>query len=234
MTRNYWAIVITYIVMQFSGLIILPFIIFLDWFDDIGMVSIYWTVISFITASVITLYLLKDDYYLRHKVKNKSPLIHTLKWIIFGFFLSLFAQMIASIIEQYVLGIGQESQNTTDILLISEKAPIFIIVVTLLGPFLEEIVFRYILFGSLYNRFSFFVSALISSVIFALVHQDFPHLLVYISMGIVFAFLYVKTKRIIVPIFAHMSMNSFVVIINLGIQPAFIHNFDSIQKVIGG
>ncbi|GAA3317464.1 hypothetical protein GCM10020331_016320 [Ectobacillus funiculus] len=34
-------------------------------------------------------------------------------------------------------------------------------------------------------------------------------------MGIVFAFLYVRTQRIIVPITAHVMMNTFVVLVNL-------------------
>lgn len=234
MKNNYWWIVITYIVMQFSGFVVIPFMLLTGWFEDSAMLSIRWTVLSFIIAFLITLFLLKDDIFNRNRIQGQSTMIHTIKWIIFGFFLSLFAQSIAGIIEMYILGVDQESQNTNDILFIAQKAPIFIIVVTLLGPFLEEIVFRYILFGSLYHRFSFFVSALISSVIFALVHQDFPHLLIYISMGFVFAFLYVKTKRIIVPICAHMLMNSFVVVINLSVEPAFIHNLHGIQKLIGG
>lgn len=231
MTRNYWTIVITYIAMQFSGFIVIPFVLFTGWYKDPAMLSIRWTVISFIVATIITLYYLKDDFQIRNQVKGRASIPITIKWIIFGFIFSLLAQMAAGMIEIYILGIEQESQNTSDILLISQTAPIFIIVVTLLGPFLEEIVFRYILFGSLYARFSFLVSALISSLVFALVHQDFPHLLVYISMGLVFAGLYVKTKRIIVPICAHMMMNSFVIIINLGGEPAFIHSF---LKVIGG
>ncbi len=72
-----------------------------------------------------------------------------------------------------------------------------------------------------------------SSLIFAVIHFDFEHLLIYAAMGFSFAFLYVKTKRIIVPIISHIALNSFVVIVQVllydeimkMVEPAsFIHN----------
>ena len=45
-------------------------------------------------------------------------------------------------------------------------------------------------------------------------------------MGFVFAFLYVKTKRILVPIAAHVLMNTFVV----AIQTLFAEEIESIMR----
>jgi uncharacterized protein len=56
---------------------------------------------------------------------------------------------------------------------------------------------------------------LISSLIFAAVHADFTHLLIYTAMGFTFAFLYVRTKRLIVPIAAHIAMNTLVLIVQI-------------------
>ncbi|MBE7123128.1 CPBP family intramembrane glutamic endopeptidase [Bacillus cereus] len=56
------------------------------------------------------------------------------------------------------------------------------------------------------NRF-FILAAAISSFLFAAMHFNFDHVLVYMSMGFVFSFLYVKTYRIAVPITAHALMN---------------------------
>jgi membrane protease YdiL (CAAX protease family) len=91
--------------------------------------------------------------------------------------------------------------------------PLVIIVTSILGPILEEIIFRKILFGVIYTKTNFIIAALISSLLFALLHGEPQHLLLYASMGFTFAFLYVKTKRIIVPIFAHVAMNTMVVIV---------------------
>ena len=93
----------------------------------------------------------------------------------------------------------------------------------LLGPFLRKLSFGKLFLVHLYQRFNFFISGLISSLIFAFAHGEPEHLLLYSAMGFTFAFLYVKTKRILVPIFAHVSMNTIVVILQL--------NQDWIQKL---
>src|SRR5699024_6565024 len=96
---------------------------------------------------------------------------------------------------------------------------LFIIIPAIVGPILEELVFRKVIFASLHKKVNFFWAALISSIVFALLHFDFSHLLVYITLGFVFAFLYVKTKRIIVPMFVHMALNSYAVVGQLLIDP---------------
>lgn len=65
-----------------------------------------------------------------------------------------------------------------------------------------------------------------------------PELLLrYTAMGFTFAFLYYKTKRILVPIFAHTMMNTIVVIIQT-IYHDEIENMmkqmEQIQIIIGG
>ncbi len=59
---------------------------------------------------------------------------------------------------------------------------------------------------------SFIIAVLVSSFVFSLAHSDPEHTLIYVVMGTVFSGLYVLTKRIIVPIIAHMGMNGVVVI----------------------
>ncbi|MCL6572863.1 MAG: CPBP family intramembrane metalloprotease, partial [Bacillus sp. (in: Bacteria)] len=119
----------------------------------------------------------------------------------------------AAAIVESLLGVKIGSENTQNILSIIEMFPLAMIVTSIVGPILEEIVFRKIIFGSLHKRFNFFISALISSVIFAAAHMEFQHILLYSAMGFTFAFLYVKTKRILVPIFAHVTMNTMVVLL---------------------
>lgn len=233
MKSNYWRIVITYIVMQFSSLIGVPIMVKTGLYDDTVTASIHWTIFSFFLACLLTIFFLRDDIRNRHLVRNRVSVPAAIFWSIGGVFLSLFAQIIASLIETNIFNITEQSANTANILEIASQMPLFIIVVSVLGPFLEEIVFRYILFSSLYHRFNFFTGALISSFIFALVHVDFPHLLVYTSMGFVFSFLYVKTKRIMVPILAHTLMNTFVVIVNLYLVP-MLGDLEPIEGFIGG
>ena len=82
---------------------------------------------------------------------------------------------------------------------------------------------------------NFFFAALISSLIFAVIHTDFLHILVYAAMGFVFAFLYVQTKRILVPIIVHAGMNTLVVLTQLSLDPEEIQKrLDQLQLIFFG
>src|SRR5699024_5835031 len=76
-----------------------------------------------------------------------------------------------------------------------------------------------IIFGTLYTRSNFWIAAILSSFIFGLIHQEFEHILIYTSMGFVFAFLYVKTKSILTPIIVHIVLNSFSIIMQYSLDP---------------
>src|SRR5690625_5872584 len=114
------------------------------------------------------------------------------------------AQIIAVNIEIHVFGIKTTSENTAVLMDIIRMAPIFVIIPTIIAPILEEIVFRKVIFGAIYKRTNFFIGAAASSLIFALIHGEPKHLLIYASMGFVFSFVSVKSKWIMVPIIVHM------------------------------
>ncbi|MDP4171030.1 MAG: CPBP family intramembrane metalloprotease, partial [Bacillota bacterium] len=195
-----------------------------------------WLIFSFSITLMIVLFLLRKEIRSTRLERNGQPATESIGWAIGGFFLALLSQMVCSIIEKG-LGIHSGSENTKLILQIIETFPLAIFVSSIFGPILEEIVFRKIIFGSLHKRLNFFLSALISSLIFAAAHMEFQHLLLYAGMGFTFAFLYVKTKNILVPMFAHVAMNTFVVIIQLAFKndlDKMIHHTEKIQSFIGG
>lgn len=233
MEPNYWKIVVTYIVMQFSSIIGVPIMLKTGLYTDFITAGIHWTIFSFFAATLLTIFFLRGDIQNRHLVEDRASAPSTIFWSIGGASLAMVTQVFVTMIQASLFNVTEQSENTAAILEIANQAPLFIIVIAVLGPILEEIVFRYILFGTLHRRFNFFLSALISSIIFAIVHVDFPHLLIYISMGFVFSFLYIKTKRIIVPIMAHTLMNTFVVVVNLYLAP-LLKELEQIQGFIGG
>jgi uncharacterized protein len=216
--REYWIILIVYIAMQLSGAVIGGFFAIIDTLlgreagrSDMAYAS-YWLVISFTIATIIVFFILRKEMQAVMNTRSGIPFGKSLLWAIAGIFLALISQSIAASIER-MIGIEMGSENTQQIIRIIETFPAVIFVSSVLGPILEEIVFRKIIFGSLHKRFNFFLSALISSVIFALAHFEPEHILLYSAMGFTFAFLYVKTNRIWVPMFAHVAMNTFVVLI---------------------
>lgn len=242
MKREYWIILIAYIAMQLSSFIGVPItslvleMIGFETHHSQGFAGVTWLVISFSLTLVIVLMLLRNEMVNTNEVRNGASLGRSILWSITGVFLALFAQAFAANIER-LIGIDVGSENTQQILRIIESFPIMIVVSSVIGPILEEIVFRKIIFGAFYKRFNFFLSALLSSVIFSFAHMEPEHTLLYSAMGFTFAYLYVKTNRILVPIVAHVSMNTFVVLVQSVFKEdleKLIKQAEQMQSFIGG
>ncbi|MFZ4453429.1 CPBP family intramembrane glutamic endopeptidase [Salibacterium aidingense] len=214
MTKRYWWILIVYILMQLSGLIGIPVLFGMGMSREESAAA--WSMGSFIAALIVIIFLvLPERKTTRHPHLRKSSAGQAVKWAILGVFMAFIAQYIAILIETYALGIEPGSQNTQDILSVVELFPLFAVIVAVIGPILEEVVFRKVIFGAFYKRFNFVISALLSSLIFSVVHFDFTHVLIYTAVGFTFSFLYVKTGRILVPIIAHVSMNSYAILVQV-------------------
>lgn len=230
--RTYWWILVTYVLVQFSGFIGAPLLLKTGYYTDHyatsmiePMILSHWTIISFTAGLLIILFLLKNEMKEWRTYRNESVSIpQFILWCIGGFFLAMASQAIAGTVETSLFNVNTESENTATLVNIAKVSPIFILVTCVVGPILEELVFRKVIFSTIQQRTSFIIAALLSSLIFAVVHFDFSHILVYTAMGLVFSFLYVKTKTILVPIVVHATMNSFVMIVQL--------NLDSFQHLI--
>lgn len=213
-----WVIVI-YCAMQFSGIVLnIPAIlnIFLEASGLQGQEARIWAVgmwntAAFAIATALTLFITNrdKDFWNIFKGQQQASLGETIGWGFAGFILVMFAQYIAIYIET-LIGIPQGSDNTATIMEISKIAPAMFLATVLFGPILEEILFRRIIFGSFVGRFGFIIAALISSFVFAVIHFDFAHILIYVACGFTFAFVYYKTKRILASIITHILMNGFV------------------------
>jgi uncharacterized protein len=240
--REYWIILIAYIAMHLSSFIGVPItslvmeMIGFNTNHSQGFAGVTWLVISFSITLVVVLLLLRKEMVTANEVRNGASLGRSILWSITGVFLALFAQAFAANIER-LIGIEVGSDNTQQILRIIETFPIMIVVSSVIGPILEEIVFRKIIFGAFYKRFNFFLSALLSSVVFSFAHMEPEHTLLYSAMGFTFAYLYVKTNRILVPIVAHVSMNTFVVLVQSVYREdleKLIKQAEQMQSFIGG
>jgi membrane protease YdiL (CAAX protease family) len=235
LTKRYWWIIIIYILAQFSGLLGIPLLVQLGVPRE--QVQGLWIVGSFFVAFILILILLIPDMKDRHSIEGRSTRGQAVLWAILGVFMVFAAQYIAIIIEMLAFNIDPGSDNTEQITEFARAVPMFIIVLTVIGPILEEIIFRLIIFGAIYKKYNFWIAAITSSLIFSVVHWDFEHTLVYVAAGLAFAFLYVKTKRILVPIIAHVAINTFVVLVQVVYGDKLLElleKFEQIQQFIGG
>ena len=88
--------------------------------------------------------------------------------------------------------------------------------VVFMGPILEEIIYRQLVFGYLYDLHSgcnkyirFITASIVSSIVFGSIHNGVfhPFMLFYVTSGIILSSLYVYTKRLSSPIIVHILIN---------------------------
>lgn len=105
-------------------------------------------------------------------------------------------------IQAIYLGIDTLSEQSIIIYIIAISTHV------LIGPVLEEILYRGIILRFLEIRYSFFTGLIISSLLFGLAHNyDFAFIIFATLMGIIYGLLYKKTNSIIPVIIGHMTYN---------------------------
>lgn len=148
---------------------------------------------------------------------KKMNLLKSVLISIVVFIISYNFDKIISIIIYNVFG-NVKSINDS-VIKASEKVSIFTYFeVSFAGPILEEIVYRQLLFGYLYDLHSgcnkyirFITASIVSSIVFGSIHNGafHPYMLYYVTTGIILSSLYVYTKRLSSPIIVHILHNLF-------------------------
>lgn len=104
------------------------------------------------------------------------------------------------------------------------------ITVIILAPFVEELFFRGMLLNKWRNKFGLFKGILLTSLIFALIHP-FNFFAAFLT-SILYSLLYVKTKKIYVPILAHAIGNLLAFIPSFLIKPQAVNANENISTTL--
>ena len=215
--KRYWYVFLIYVLMLIMTAVV-PVVLYFGIGTDPLEAALYSNVVGFIIGPILVLFIMRQDMN-HEKITHPISAGRIIGWTALGVLLAWIVQALAVTIEIELFGIDPTSENTEVIVEMTRMNPIFLLIPAISAPILEELIFRKILFGALYKKLNFFWGALISSLIFGVLHMDLTHILIYVSMGFVFAYLYVKTKRIIVPILVHMTLNTVTVLGQLLIDP---------------
>lgn len=103
---------------------------------------------------------------------------------------------------------GYTLMNPTDELLKDQNAMLLVVMVALIGPILEEIVFRKLLIDAI-GRYNAGVAVIISGVIFGIIHSNISQFFYTLAFGLFLGFIYLKTGRLLYTIIMHVSINLF-------------------------
>lgn len=186
--------------------------------------------ICFLIMTVLMVFELRDYLMAEFCDLKEYSVRNNLKWIVKGFFfyaifyflLMLPMTVLYSLLNQ---GVTVMPANQRDIQSLIESGRILsVLIVCFLAPFVEEILFRGLIYRSSRTVFNVPVSLFISSFLFAAVHMrtemqtcDWDMLWIglarYLAPGLAFGFLYEKRKNILTCIFLHSLLNAIAVLV---------------------
>ena len=143
-----------------------------------------------------------------------------LKGWLFLFLMTILFESLSSILRQF-LGLDGQSLNQSNLQSTFQEQPLLIAVFAcIIGPLMEELLFRQILLRYLRKSLPTWLSLFIVALTFALIHMhslslsEWVGAVGYLGGGLAFSIIYVKEKEnIYYPLLVHMLGNSLALII---------------------
>ena len=177
---------------------------------------------------ILTLPKLRYTYQAPHKVKTPTLLLFLLISMacmtLFNYVSAYSVEMIRTLSNDMLF--KQDALNE----MISET-PIWVtaLVVCIIAPIGEEFIFRKLIVDRT-QAFGELSACIISGIIFGLFHGNLRQAIYAAPLGMVLAYVYIKTRNLIYPILMHMTVNLFgsVVVPNLALYA--LDGIDALEK----
>ena len=169
----------------------------------------------FIFVNYLILFIFGILYYKKDIVEAKNNLKNYKKLILYIVLVGIGSVALSTIIEM-IFSIGETNNQTIVNENILENPLLSFVSVVILGPLVEEIIYRHIFLGKLSNMISKGVAIVFSVIMFSSVHTGFSReILIYIPMAIGITIMYLKfNKNIIASYLYHSLWNLYAFIIN--------------------
>lgn len=177
------------------------------------IISIF--ILNILLISGYIIYIRKKEIQIKYtKIDTKN------KILLFSIFLTLF--LLSNNISIYLYNhIEDNAFSSYSNILNNSNTIIMILSALIISPIAEEIFFRGIIFKYLRKEFNFIISAIISTLLFVIIHGTLVHIVPGILLGIFFCEVYEYTKDIKYNILCHILYN--LLILSIGAF-SFIHN----------
>ena len=120
--------------------------------------------------------------------------------MIIGYFLS---SIITSLFEKLL---GHEIPNTTADLIQQTPVGLIILIAVIIGPIVEEIIFRKIAIDKL-SIYGDRLAVIVSAIAFGIFHGNFYQLIYATALGIILGYVYTKTRKSIYNCLIHIAVN---------------------------
>ncbi|MDJ0319291.1 type II CAAX endopeptidase family protein [Pseudarthrobacter sp. PS3-L1] len=151
---------------------------------------------------------------------------------------AVIAMLVLTAIVVAVGGAPETSANQAGIQALMQQVPAWLIVplLVLVGPFVEEYIFRHLLIGKLGRYLNVWLCCVLSVVLFAALHivgQEaitLTALLPYLAMGVVLVAVYMWTGRnVVFSYLVHAAKNLLSVVLIYAISPELMEQLQQVQ-----
>ncbi len=165
-----------------------------------GIAFQIYHILTYLIFPTILFIMFKDELISSLKLM-KRKLRDYLPYLITPYIIGFIVMIISNMFIIYILNMGQAT-NEVQLNNLYDIYPVYIIVATcFLGPFIEEMVFRFALRKIIRNDKAFII---LSGLLFGMLHVvfnmnsaiDLLYVIPYGSLGCAFAYMYVKTDNI--------------------------------------
>ena len=206
-------LVLVYFGMQILAMaLVMPFAMLYAYlvYGDMGRASAASLIPSMLGGFLFMgLYLWKKGY-----LKNDGNIyaVHSVSFLLYGILAGLSSMFILDFIMSHLSFLPDWMKNTFNVL---QSGWIGIISVAVLGPILEELLFRGSITKVLLQKYSPTKAILYSGLIFGIIHFNPVQVVGGVLLGFLFAWLYYKSGSIIPGIVIHIMNNSLSVYSNI-------------------
>ena len=183
----------------------------------------YLKYLVYVVLALYGSFLCKDRLIQQWKEIRKTKrkfFFGVLKGLLFLILMTVIFEFVSEMLRQF-LGLDGQSLNQSNLQSIFQEQPLLIAVFAcIIGPLMEELLFRQILLRYLRKSLPTWLSIFIVGLAFALIHMhslslsEWVGAVGYLGGGLAFSIIYVKEKEnIYYPLLVHMLGNSLVLII---------------------
>ena len=183
----------------------------------------YLKYLVYVVLALYGSFLCKDRLIQQWKEIRKTKrkfFFGVLKGLLFLILMTVIFKFVSEMLRRF-LGLDGQSLNQSNLQSIFQEQPLLIAVFAcIIGPLMEELLFRQILLRYLRKSLPTWLSIFIVGLAFALIHMhslslsEWVGAIGYLGAGLAFSIIYVKEKEnIYYPLLVHMLSNSFSIIV---------------------
>lgn len=127
----------------------------------------------------------------------------------------------------------KEVTNSIDELVTAAPIWLIVLVVVIIGPIFEELIFRKLMMDR-FSRYGSGVAIVVTSIAFGLFHGNFYQFFYALAIGLILGYIYSKTRNVIYPIVMHMIINFLGSVATLPVASRIDEYYSMMQNIIDG